>query len=182
MSRLDKQEQFNILVFRLKAVVLALGESTTPPWWQTKFMNETGLKYLERLYPRSFFHAAVYAAGRAASEAHERAVGRVGVYHLFRLPESLEAELVRLPLHTYQDFLSELRGALGQSERLMEMLASLCGDEKVGSSLGARRVGSDKDLLTRAGLRKAAAIYHAAFRMNQPGFPYFTAEPTESRG
>ena len=182
MISLDKQEHFNILVFRLRALVLALGESTTPTWWKTKFMNETGLRFLERLYPRSFFHAAVHAAGRAASDAHDRAVGRVGVYHLFRLPESLETELDRLPLHMDRDFLSALRGALGQSERLMEMLAPLCAGEIVDSSLGARKVGSDKDLMTTAGLRKTAAVYHAAFVRNKPGFPYFTAEAAGGRG
>jgi len=80
-------------IIRLRAVVLALGESVQPPWWRTGFLNETGLRFLERLYPRSAFRAAVHAAGKAACEIHDQAIGRRGVFHLFRLPEALEAEV-----------------------------------------------------------------------------------------
>ncbi|MCX7634437.1 MAG: BrxE family protein, partial [Syntrophales bacterium] len=55
-----------LLILRLRAVVLALGESASPAWWKTEFMNETGLRFLERLYPRTTFQAAVHAAGKAA--------------------------------------------------------------------------------------------------------------------
>ena len=95
-----------LLVFRLRALVLALGESTAPAWWKTELMNETGLRFLERLYPRTSFQAAVHAAGKAASDAHDRAVGRVGVYHLFRLPESLETEINRMLPDSDEGFVS----------------------------------------------------------------------------
>jgi len=90
----DTASQIPLHIFgiRLRTLVLALGESSNPAWWKTEFMNETGLRFLERLYPRTPVRAAVHAAGRAACEIHDRAVGRVGVYHLFRLPEALESE------------------------------------------------------------------------------------------
>jgi len=77
-----KRSQHNRVVegvFRLRAVVLALGESAQPPWWRTAFLNETGLRFLERLYPRTAFHAAVHAAGHAACDVHDQAIGRRGV-------------------------------------------------------------------------------------------------------
>jgi hypothetical protein len=66
-----KDIPLGLLALRLRALVLALGESTTPAWWKTEFMNETGLRFLERLYPRTSFQAAVHAAGKAASDAHD---------------------------------------------------------------------------------------------------------------
>ena len=95
MTSAEASEHKSLLerIIRLRVVVLALGESAQPPWWRTGFLNETGLRFLERLYPRSAFRAAVHAAGKAACEIHDQAIGRRGVFHLFRLPEALEAEV-----------------------------------------------------------------------------------------
>lgn len=182
MSASQRSHDLPALAFKLRAVVLALGESVSPAWWKTEFMNETGLRFLERLYPRTTFSAAVHAAGKAAGETHDRAVGRVGVYHLFRLPESLENELHRMPPDPADDFFPIIRKALGRPEELMKFLASLCGDERADAAPGAKMIGTDRDLMTAAGLRKAAVVYHAAFTRNKPGFPYFTAESDGGRG
>jgi len=165
-----------LLVFRLRALVLALGESTDPAWWKTGFMNETGLRFLERLYPRTSFQAAVHAAGKAACGVHDRAVGRVRVYHLFRLPESLETELHRMFPDPADDFLRRLRSALGRPEELMKLLARMCGGERAEVSPGAKKIGTEKDLMTPAGLSKTAAVYFTAFARKKPAFPYFTVE------
>ena len=81
-----------LLVFRLRALVLALGESTAPAWWKTEFMNETGLRFLERLYPRTSFQAAVHAAGKAASGA-SRISARFGPWPcwVWRVPGRMKA-------------------------------------------------------------------------------------------
>ena len=177
-----QKPELPLLILHLRAVVLALGESASPPWWKTEFMNETGLRFLERLYPRTAFHAAVHAAGKAAGDAHDRAVGRVGVYHLFRLPESLEAELHRMPPDPADDFFPTLRNAMGRPEELRELLAPMCGGERADDAPGARKIGTDEDIMTKAGIRKTAAVYHTAFARNKPGFPYFTAETDGGRG
>lgn len=171
-----------LLIFRLRAVVLSLGDSASPAWWKTEFMNETGLRFLDRLYPRTTFHAAVHAAGKAAGDAHDRAAGRVGVYHLFRLPESLETELHRMPPDPADDFFPALRNAMGRPEELMKLLALMCDGEGADAAPGARKIGTDKDMMTTAGIRKTAAVYHTAFARNKPGFPYFTAETDGGRG
>jgi hypothetical protein len=166
-----------LTALKLRAVILALGESATPPWWKTEFMNETGLRFLERLYPRTSFRAAVHAAGKAASDAHDRAVGRIGVYHLFRLPESFETEMNRMPPDSDEGFFAALRVAFGQPDKLLELLTPLCGGAEADAAPGAKRIGADKDLVTARGFEKAAAVYYHAFTQGKPGFPYFTAEP-----
>lgn len=172
-----KQISLPFLALRLRALVLALGESVRPAWWNTEFMNETGLRFLERLYPRSFFRAAVHAAGKAACEVHDRALGRVAVYHLFRLPETLEAEIHAIPPSFDKDFAVHFRLCLGQTDKLMETLALLCdGEERKGVAPGPRRIGTEADLATVHVFRRTAFVYHRAFSRGKPGFPYFAAE------
>jgi len=175
----DKGMQIPLALFasRLRALVLALGESALPAWWKTEFMNETGLRFLERLYPRSSFRAAVHAAGKAACEIHDRAVGRVGVYHLFRLPESLEVDVYSIQPSTDEGFIESLRSCLGQQDKLLEMLTPLCnGEELKNNAAGPRRIGTDSDAATVEALGRAAAVYHQAFNLGKPTFPYFAAE------
>ena len=165
-----------VIAIRLRALVLALGECIHPAWWNTEFMNETGLRFLQRLYPRTFIRAAIHAAGEAACDAHDRAVGRVGVYHLFRLPESLDAEISRMPPNADDEFFTAFQAALGNPDKLMELLASLCSQAEIrDASQGARRIGTDRDLMTHSAFDAMAAVYHRAFKQMNPVFPYFAA-------
>jgi hypothetical protein len=105
----------------------------------------------------------------------------VGVHHLFRLPESLETEINRMPPNADEAFVTAFRPALGHPEKLMEMLAFLCNRiEGQGASLGAKRIGNDRDLMTAGTFEATAAVYHRAFMQRNQVFPYFTAD--ESRG
>jgi hypothetical protein len=184
-EKMENSVQFQGLAqkyFELRALVLALGETAQPAWWKTEFMNETGLRFLERLYPRTSFHAAVHAAGKAASEAHDRAVGRIGAYHLFRLPESLEAEMNRLPPDLDEKYFSQFRAAVGQTERMMELLASLfSGAAKTAAATGAKRIGSEKDLMSQSAFEIAASTYYNAFKQGKLAFPYFSIERSTDR-
>lgn len=167
----------HIFTARLRALVLALGEIAVPAWWKTEFMNETGLRFLERLYPRTPIRAAVHAASRAACEAHDKAVGRVGVYHLFRLPESLETEIHSSPSSSDAEFISRFRSFLGRREDLMEMLSTFCSGPPVkGIAAGPKRIGVESDAVQTEALGMAASVYHEAFKRGKPAFPYFAAE------
>ena len=172
-----------LFAIRLRALVLALGESSNPAWWKTEFINETGLRFLERLYPRTPVRAAVHAAGRAACEAHDRAVGRVGVYHLFRLPEALEAEIHAVSSFGDEDFFSRFRSCLGRQKNLLEMLTPLCSGEKsTSTAAGPKRIGAESDATTIDALGEAAAVYRNAFKQGKPTFPYFAAEQNRIGG
>ena len=78
------------LIVRLRILVLALGEAHMSGWWKTQFLSTTGLSYLNRLYPRSSFAAAVRSASRAAKAVHDSSIGVGNVFHLFRLPQQHE--------------------------------------------------------------------------------------------
>lgn len=144
-------------------------------------MNETGLRFLERLYPRTFFRAAVHSAGKAACEVHDQAVGRVGVYHLFRLPEVLEADIHTIPQAQDDSFFRQFREALDQKDRLMEMLNDLSSVEnKKKLTPGPQRIGTYIDLKTRKAFYETASVYMDAFGKGKPSFPYFAKEEVET--
>ena len=167
----------HIFALRLRALVLSLGEISTPPWWKTEFMNETGLRFLERLYPRTPIHAAVHGAGRAACEAHDKAVGRVGVYHLFRLPEVLETEIHASPSLGDEEFSSRFRSCLCRREDLLEILSKLCSGQSLKSTAaGPKRIGTESDAARIEALGVAASVYYDAFKQEKSAFPYFAAE------
>jgi hypothetical protein len=165
-----------LLMLRLRAIVLALGESASPPWWKTTFFTTPGFGILERLFPRTSLKAAVHAAGKGAGGVHDRAAGKAGVYHLFRLPETLEIELHRFHPSPSDEFFSALRGALSRPDALAPLLASLCRGEVAAAKQGAVRLGPESLLMTTAGIGKTAAAYQAAFAANKPCYPYFAAE------
>jgi hypothetical protein len=173
----SEKQSLPLSAFRLRSLVLALGEVERPPWWPTEFMSETGFRFLERLYPRSYFHAAVHAAGKAACTVHDGAVGRVGVYHLFRLPEWLEIEIHTISRSMDDDFPARFRPILGQKDKLMEMLGILCHNENAKDiPPGPKRIGSHSDLKTFRALHKTAAVYLRAFSQGKAGYPYFEGE------
>lgn len=170
-------DPLSFTVLNLRAVVSALGEIVRPVWWGTAFMSETGFRFLERLYPRSFFNAALHAVGHAACEIHDGSVGRIGVYHLFRLTEGLEEEIREISSTALQNFIDDFRSDLGDTVRMMGRLRILCDGRTAESVLpGARRIGYEKDIRKRDVFAEAAAVYFHAFETGKAAFPYFTVE------
>ena len=47
----------------VRVLVGALGELGKSPWWRTRYLSDTGLRFLERIYPRTAFAAGVRASG-----------------------------------------------------------------------------------------------------------------------
>jgi hypothetical protein len=178
------KEPLEKYTLKLRALVLALGETAEPPWWKTEFMSKTGLSFLERLYPRTPIRAAVHASGKAACEEHDKAVGRVGVYHLFRLPDSLESEIHDLSTFGDQEFINNFRSCIDRRNGLIEMLSALCSkNKKKGKhSVGPKRIGDVWKATKVEALKDVASAYRAAFEQGQPVFPYFASKKNKTGG
>lgn len=86
-------------IMRARYLAASLGESATTPWWRTEALTPVGQRLLVRLFPRTPLCARLETAGRAAAIEHDNHIGRVGAYHLFRLPIADET-VVRDHLHT----------------------------------------------------------------------------------
>ncbi|HDN67722.1 MAG TPA: BrxE family protein [Firmicutes bacterium] len=176
MGKTQEIEHLPELVVSFRAIVLVLGEMVNPPWWGTQFLKRgTGIRILEKLYPRTAFQAAIQAAGKAACEIHDQAIGRRGVFHLFRLPEALELEVFGF-LASFDDSLyAKLRetASNGDKESSVTVLESLCGDCEVDNAVGPICIGERSDIWRLESYKKVAAVYLSAFKGHSKAYPYF---------
>jgi len=89
------------------------------------------IRFLEHNYDITYLKTVVHSAGKATSNVHDRAVGSIGVYHLFRLSKSLESELHRMPLAEANSFFLKSRNAMERQEKLINLLALIYSDEEL---------------------------------------------------
>jgi hypothetical protein len=156
----------------LRLSVAFLGECEQFGWWPTSFLSPTGRRYLQFNFPRTHLSAGINSVSQAAKDLHDRRIGRVGVFHLFRLPHSIEQDL-HLLLTT--DFKDELGHVIEERDRAMKALAELAEGEKIHSE-GPTRISGVDQIVHRPSVRKLAACYLWAFESGKQTFPYFTSE------
>src|SRR5712692_5828586 len=162
-------------ILHLRVIVTALGEVSQPPWWRTQYLSETGMRFLERLYPRTAFAAAVRATGVAACAIHDGSIGHGRLYHLFRLPIALEREMQTFLLGEYGTGLAqEMRPLLGNVEELITRLHALAA-EVPKETIGPWRIGKGTDLNRPEVYRRMAGAYLRAFQGGDKIFPYAEA-------
>jgi len=158
-------------ICHLRLHVAALGERLTPPWWRTEFLSSTGLRYVQRLFPRMYLAAALESATVAARRDHDANIGRRS-FHLFRLPAHTERQLADL---------IRTEGALEESiisdtpAQLIEMLEALALPEAMLTGTGPRLVGSINDITKPTTVNRLASLYAYAARKGERVYPYFEA-------
>lgn len=151
---------------RLRWLVAILGSKTNSGWWDCSFMDDTGIKFLANSFPRSAASAAYHATTEAAQRIHDAALGRIGCYHLFRMPLTIEDRLWEA--HETQDRLLSHDDAMAE----LSSLASTAVDAPDGPV----QIGVEKKILTETSLCELAAHYHSAFTKSTRCYPYFSAE------
>ena len=129
-------------------------------------MDGTGIKFLANSFPRSAGAAAFHATTEAAQRIHDAALGRIGCYHLFRLPVPIEDRLLDL---------QESDGDPPSMEDALAELASIAG-ASIDAPDGPVQIGVEKRILTETSLGELAAHYHSAFAKGIRCYPYFSAE------
>lgn len=156
-------------LLNLRILVLTLGETHHAGWWKSRFLSPTGLSFLERIYPRSVFAAAVRSASRAAKDVHDINVGKGEVFHLFRLPRNIEHEIEVMLGESSDELRTYYQPLLTERAALLRELDSLTA----GNSQSPR-VGPVKLSVNSVGLVPAmATAYLQAFRDESQVFPYF---------
>ncbi len=168
-------------LLQLRIMVLALGEAHHAGWWRSQFLFPVGLSHLSYLYPRSNFGAAVRAASRAARAVHDASIGIGDVFHLFRLPQTLERRLDDVLRDSETELHVQFGAAVREKQELLDRLAAL-GEVTIGAQVqaGPRRLGTLRDLQRPTTVAAMASIYHAAFKNSVKAFPYFDDEKGKS--
>jgi hypothetical protein len=155
-------------------LVATLGERAPTPWWRSQASTEVSGRWLERLFPRTAARAALEIGSRAALAVHDARLGGTGVYHLFRLPVSIEA--------TIQDLLARDGTSLDavvevvRGETALDLLGGMAGPERADVVAGPTNCGRVSSLQRGRGLQRICAAYFAAFKSATPAYPYLEAD------
>jgi hypothetical protein len=156
----------------LRLVVGYLGEHRQSGWWDCDFLDATGLRFLQTTFPRTARTAALRSTTEAACIVHDRALGRVGNYHLFRLPPELEDRLEQAS--DRMDW-AESDKHIESRDVAMATLGRLA-DTVLKAPEGPVQVGVERRILTATAIHELAAHYRSAFQDGIRCFPYFSPE------
>lgn len=156
----------------LRLLVAYLGEKHSAGWWQTSCLDKTGRKYLELNFPRSAVSAGVHAAGAAAQRLHDERIGKLRVFHLFRLPYRFEDRIHTHLLHADQD---GLWAHIPDRETAIAKLRSLAGST-LDAPEGPVHVGREKDIDSVRSVQEVAKHYLSALEKGRLCLPYFTVK------
>ena len=155
----------------LRAIVGYLGEKSQFNWWDTNFLSPIGLQYLAINFPRSSFVAGVTSVSEAARRLHDSRIGKGGVYHLFRLPLSIEETLHN---HLMGMDSSGLVPELKDRDTAISKLKSII-DSTIDASEGPVQIGTEKQIQKEFAIAELAKHYLDAFTNGKQVLPYFSA-------
>jgi len=159
-------------LLNLRLIVGYLGQGKQSAWWDCNFLDATGIRFLETTFPRTAKSAALRSTSDAACAVHDKALGRIGSYHLFRLPPALEDRIE----HAYEKI--EWESSFTQIESRESALDALniIADAVVNAPEGPVQVGVEKRIPTTTALHELAAHYHSAFQEQIRCYPYFAMD------
>jgi len=173
---LDSLKAINIIgqIALLRLVVGYLGQQKQSGWWDCNFLDATGIRFLETTFPRTAWAAALRSTTEAACIVHDQALGRIGSFHLFRLPPALEDQLEhaidRIDWTSYQKQIESRDAALNILQQTADVV--------VKAPTGPVQVGTANKISTNTAIREFAAHYCSAFQDGIRCYPYFAPEKT----
>jgi hypothetical protein len=171
-NSVTKATQTNLAnLARLRLLVGYLGEKKQCDWWNTGFLDTTGQRFLHGLFPRTSIVAGLRSTGEAARTVHDARIGKLGAYHLFRLPVEIED---RLESYFTVETLSEWMADLGSKETAMAALNAL-SQNSLDAPEGPVQVGSAEKILRKDSIGELAAHYTSAMSKGRTTYPYFAS-------
>jgi hypothetical protein len=160
-------------LLKLRLLVAFLGEKRQANWWDCGFLAPTGQRFLQETFPRTALEAGLRSTSQAARSLHDSRIGRVGVFHLFRLPvdkeDILEAAVPQLRTLDPQKLITSKEAALAELGTMAKA--------KSTPATGPVRVAAPAAVFTPTAVSEMAAHYHAAFAGGSQCFPYFSGDP-----
>lgn len=173
---MNKPDKALTEITRLRFLVGYLGEKRFNKWWDCAFLDTVGVRFLSDVFPRTFLVAGLRSTTEAARLVHDSQIGRVGIFHLFRLPADIEDQLdVRLNLVVN----SWENRSTYETVNLLSELCQLSGS-RISAPPGPVQIGVPGKILTLTAVSELAAHYESAFSSGTRCFPYF-AQPINGK-
>ena len=161
-------------IARLRMIVGYLGEKGQHCWWSSEFFSATAPDFLNPVFGKTAALAQYHGVKEAARRVHDEHIGIGRVFHLFRLPESIEQaifEVLQDPAIT-----DSLRRDIESHDAAAAALKAFVGS--TGSlHEGPMQIGTVSDLEEIRWLSDAASCYAAAFNSGSRSFPYLGGCP-----
>lgn len=155
-------------IARLRIIVGYLGEKTQFDWWPSGFFTPSSAAFLNPVFTRTAALAQYHGVKEAARRVHDEHIGVGRVFHLYRLPETLEQSLF--------EFLQEPAAVAAHTDIVSQSAAldALQSFFKIASAnqAGPIQIGTSADLEDDAWIAAAASCYHAAFTEGMRSYPY----------
>lgn len=159
-------------ILALRFAVGYLGERGQNDWWPSGFLAATAQPFLRPVFGTAVLGAQYHGACEAARRVHDDRIGIGKVFHLFRLPDTVENDLFeRLTASSEKP---EFAGFFSSVDAAKAKLTEIGGDP-AEISPGPRRVGETDAIEESASIAKLAACYLAAFNGEIRCFPYFSS-------
>jgi hypothetical protein len=165
----DKTVDIIKQLLQLRLAVGFLGQKGQGGWWGCNFLDSTGLRFLEMTFPRTAHLAALRSTTEAACITHDKALGRVGNFHLFRLPPAMEDQLEHIS--ETLDWPEQFK--LLESSDTALLFLKTTADALIHAPEGPVQVGVERRILTSTSVQEFAAHYHSAFADGKHCYPYF---------
>lgn len=165
-------DQSEVAVTRIAALRLAvglLGERDNAGWWPSGFLSPTSTAFLAPVFGTNIAQARYHGVLDAAKRVHDERIGVGHVYHLFRLPESMEQRL----FEAMQSGRSDLAKMISSPDAAKATLEGFV-NKAVAAKSGPARLASSETFDTAGWVTEAASLYSAAFGAGVQCFPYFT--------
>jgi len=157
-------------IARLRVIVGYLGEKAQYHWWSSEFFAATSSAFLLPVFSKTALLAQYHGVKEAARRVHDEYIGIGRVFHLFRLPESIEQaifEILKDPVVT-----DALKQDVVSKETALAALQSFF-DASLPLQQGPVQIGKVGDLDGDLWLSDAAGRYYAAFTAGSRSYPYF---------
>ena len=159
-----------LAITRLRVIVGYLGEKAQFDWWPSGFLTPASVAFLNPVFARTTPLAQYQGIKEAARRVHDDHIGVGRVFHLFRLPETLEQSLFEVlqdparATAAHQDISTQATA--------LAALQSFCRAPTAMQQQGPIQIGTSADLDDGTRIAAAAGCYHAAFTLRMRSYPY----------
>jgi hypothetical protein len=162
------------LIHQIVGVRLAvglLGEQEQSAWWPSSFLGRHAQAFLNPIFGSKTRMAQYNGVTEAACRVHDERIGVGRVFHLYRLPETIEQRIT----DAFQEgsLPEEVTRCFESTEAAESVLTGLAKGPAVVKP-GPVRLGGTDMINSPDGVALAAATYRAAFHAGIKCCPYFT--------
>jgi len=160
-------------ILRLRFLVGYLGERSQANWWPSEFLANQSEAFIDPVFQKTCLLAKLSGVTEAARRVHDERIGVGRVFHLFRLPETVEQRYFEFLQHL--PLVSDIKNLPNSADTVLATLREIANKASFTEE-GPVKAGKKSDFDRPGWVSKVASLYRDAFERSFQTFPYFTDE------